>query len=494
VWVGRDKVLESLRVPLGQLPAGLMIPALSSRARGGGSFEVEMRTPGSKSLGNRALLLAALAEGTSELRGMPLDADDPRTMTRAVEALGAKVERLSEGVVRVTGVGGTWRVGPEGVAIDVGNAGTVARFLAASALLADGPVTLDGTARMRERPIGQLAEMVASLGAKIEYLGRPGCVPMRITPPVAGVKVPPILDVWTTQSSQFVSALLQVAPWLDVPMTMRLHGSITSASYVAMTLGLLGKLGATVQYSDNMRVMRISAPRDGQPRTKGNGPGLRGFEYEVEPDASGATYFWGAAAMVPGAMCRIVGIGEDSLQGDARFPGLLERMGARVVRRTPTRGSMPADSDGVERFIECHGPAALKPVLADMSEMPDAVMTLAVVASMAQGVSILRGVRTLRVKESDRIAALTRELAKVGVKIDSPVSGDDDVLTITPPAGGMRTDVGAEPIEFETYDDHRMAMSLALIGLRRPGVLIKNPACVQKTYPEFWRHFAGLYA
>lgn len=488
-------MLSSLSVPLGEMPAGLVVPALSSRAGGTtGGFEVEMRTPGSKSLGNRALLLAALAEGESVLRGMPLDADDPKVMTRAVEALGAKVERLGEGVVRVTGVGGRWRVPPEGVKVDVGGAGTVARFLTASALLATGPVTIDGSARMRERPIGQLVEMVARLGAKVEYLGRLGCVPIRIRPPADGVKLPPIIDIWTAQSSQFVSSLLQIAPWLDVPMTIRLHGAITSASYVAMTLGLLGKLGATVQYSDNMRVMRISAPRNGEERSAEMGHGIRGFEYEVEPDASGATYFWGAAAMVPGAMCRIVGIGEDSLQGDALFAGLLERMGAKVVRRTPMRGSLPPDKDGVERFIECRGTATLKPILADMSDMPDAVMTLAVVASLANGASILRGVRTLRVKESDRIAALTRELAKVGVKIDSPVSGDDDVLTITPPAGGMRTDEGVEPVEFETYDDHRMAMSLALIGLRRPGVVIKNPTCVGKTYPEFWRHLGGLYA
>lgn len=488
-------MLESLCVPLGQLPAGLAIPALLPRADGGsGGFEVEMHTPGSKSLGNRALLLAALAEGTSVLRGMPLDADDPKIMTRVVESLGAKVERLGEGVARVTGVAGRWKVPPEGITIDVGNAGTVARFMAAAALLSTGPITIDGTPRMRERPIGQLAEMIVNLGAKVEFLGRPGCVPMRITPPVGGVKVPAIIDVWTTQSSQFVSALLQLAPWLETPMTIRLHGAITSASYVAMTLGLLAKLGATVQYSDNMRIMRISSPRAGEPRTASAGRGIRGFEYEVEPDASGATYFWGAAALIPGAMCRIVGIGEDSLQGDALFPGLLERMGARVVRRTPMRGSAPPDRDGVERFIEVQGPPSLRPILADMSDMPDAVMTLAVVASLANGSSILRGVRTLRVKESDRIAALTRELAKVGVKVDSPVSGDDDVLTITTPPGGMLTHAGVEPVAFDTYEDHRMAMSLALVGLRRPGVTIKNPACVGKTYPEFWRHFAALYS
>jgi 3-phosphoshikimate 1-carboxyvinyltransferase len=482
-------VQPSLGVPLGQMPADLLIPALSSR-----SFDIEMRTPGSKSLANRALLLAALAEGESVLRSMPMDADDPRIMQRAVEALGAKVERLGDGVVRVFGVGGKWRVPETGVTIDVGNAGTVARFIAASALLASGPVTIDGSPRMRERPMGQLLEMVASLGAKVEFLGRQGCVPVRITPPKDGVKLPPIIDLWTTQSSQFVSALLQIAPWLKVPMTVRLHGAITSGSYVAMTLGLLGKLGATVQYSDNMRVMRIASPKAGEARASSVFPGIRGSEYDVEPDASGATYFWGAAAMVPGSMCRVVGIGEDSLQGDSLFPGLLERMGAKVVRRTPMRGGSQPDSDGVTRFIECHGPATLKPVLADMSDMPDAVMTLAVVASLANGASILRGVRTLRVKESDRIAALTRELAKVGVKIDNPVSGDDDVLTINPPPGGIATHQGVEPVTFETYDDHRMAMSLALIGLRRPGVTIRNPACVGKTYPDFWKHLAALYA
>ena len=180
-----------------------------------------------------------------------------------------------------------------------------------------------------------------------------------------------------------------------------------------------------------------------------------------------------------------MGLDDDSLQGDTDFPILLRRMGAGVNERRAV-GAEPAS-------IEVTGPALLKPILADMSDMPDAAMTLAAVACFAQGTSILRGLSTLRVKETDRIAAVSNELSKIGVKIETSAAGDPDALTITPPAGGVDCSVGASRVEFDTYDDHRMAMSLALIGLRRPNVWIKNPKCVAKTYPDFWRDFAALY-
>ena len=199
----------------------------------------------------------------------------------------------------------------------------------------------------------------------------------------------------------------------------------------------------------------------------------------VEPDASGATYFWGAGAMLPGASVSVSGLSGDALQGDSGFPELLSRMGASVAVR--------------EGLVTVRGPERLAPVLADMSDMPDAAMTAAVCAAFADGTTILRGVRTLRDKECDRIAALESELGKIGVVVESDVRGDPDVLTITPPTGGVDCAAGVAPVEFETFDDHRMAMSLALVGLRRPGVLIRDPGCVAKTYPGYFADLASLY-
>jgi 3-phosphoshikimate 1-carboxyvinyltransferase len=294
-----------------------------------------------------------------------------------------------------------------------------------------------------------------------------------------------VIEIPTTQSSQFVSGLLLAAPWLRGGLTLKMVGRITSKSYVAMTLGLLHRLGATVKTSEDLRVIRVG-PREQQYEQS---LGIAPFVYAVEPDASGATYFWAAAALLPGATCLVRGLDSESLQGDAQFPDLLARMGV-IVRSTTTPG------------VSCTGPDRLAPILADMSEMPDAAMTLAVVASFArtdgmgvgaEATSVLRGLRTLRVKETDRIAALQNELAKIGVRVETSVAGDDDVISITPPNGGVDCSPDCPPVAFETYDDHRMAMSLALVGLRRPNVSIKDPGCVAKTYPTFWRDLAKLY-
>jgi 3-phosphoshikimate 1-carboxyvinyltransferase len=206
------------------------------------------------------------------------------------------------------------------------------------------------------------------------------------------------------------------------------------------------------------------------------------FEYDVEPDAGSATYFWAAAALVPGAVARAEGIEEGSLQGDAEFPRVLARMGATLV-----------DGEGEGGGLGVRGPASLAPVMADMADMPDAAITLAVVAAFAAGPSVIRGLRTLRVKESDRIAALQTELAKMGVRVETDVRGDKDAITVTPPVRGIEAGPDATPVEFDTYDDHRMAMGLSLVGLRRPNVAVRNPRCVSKTYPGFWRDLARLY-
>lgn len=208
--------------------------------------------------------------------------------------------------------------------------------------------------------------------------------------------------------------------------------------------------------------------------------GIRPFSYEVEPDASGATYFWAAAAMIPGASCTVLGLDDASLQGDAAFPNLLRDMGADVRRATNPAG------------LRVTGPSRLAPITCDMADMPDAAMSLASVAAFAPGPTTIRGLGTLRVKETDRIAAMQAELAKVGVTVRQ-AGPDPDAITVTPPSGGLDCSPSAPRVEFDTYDDHRMAMSLALIGLRRPNVFIRDPRCVAKTYPTFWRDLDSLY-
>lgn len=448
--------------PLDELPDPLPIPAVT------GAFDAAVRPPGSKSLTNRALLLASLAAGESTLRSALVDADDAEAMIGAVTRLGAAVSRDGD-TLRVVGVGGRWRPRPpaDEVRLDARDSGTAARFLAASSLLSPVPIVIDGSDRLRQRPIGELADALGRCGARAEFLGRPGCPPIRLTPPAALPRAA-ALTLPTTLSSQVISALLLVGPWLPGGLTLTLEGEVTSRSYVAMTTGLLDRLGATVRTTRDLGVVRVGPPGVAEP--------FAPFDYAVEPDASGATYFWAAAAIVPQASCRVRGIGTHSLQGDAAFPGLLERMGVEVRR------------DESEPAISCRGPAALMPVLADVGEAPDAAMTLAAVAAFANGTSVIRGLRTLRLKESDRIEAMRAELAKVGVRVD--VRGDSDAVTITPPDGGVAAQ--GTPLVFDTHDDHRMAMSLALIGLRRRGVSIADPRCVSKTYPRFWSDLACL--
>lgn len=450
-----------LTLPLDRLPDPLPIPRPVRTP-----LRASIRPPGSKSLTNRALLLAALARGESRLLRPLVDADDARRMLAALVALGATIREEADQII-VQGVDGRWRPPPAGLTLDLNNAGTATRFLTAAAILSPSPITIDGNARMRQRPIGELIASLRVLGVEADHLGAPDCPPVRLIPPERFLKSP-TLDIPTTLSSQFVSALLLVAPWIPGGLTVRLHGEITSASYVQMTLGLLDRLGASVRASEDLRVIRVGSAA---------GDGIPAFTYDVEPDASGATYFWAAAMLFPGSTIEVPGLDDTSLQGDARFPDLLERMGATIAR-TPTS-------------ISVRGPASLAPIDADLSLMPDTAMTLAAVACFATGPSILRGLRTLRVKETDRIEAMRTELAKVGVRVTSDIPGDPHAIRITPPATGLDAPT-ASRVEFDTYDDHRMAMSLALIALRRPSTFIRDPRCVAKTYATFWRDLAAL--
>ncbi len=472
------RLLEQLRAPLDALPAVMAVPAIPALpVRSGPASVLDLKPPGSKSLTNRALLLAGLAPGYCRLTNALTDADDAQRMIGALRQLGVDVRPGKGGAreVEVWGTAGRLRVAEAGVTLNLNNAGTATRFLAAAAVLATGPVTIDGNERMRQRPIAELGEALVQLGCVVEYVGggAPGCPPVRITPPAA-LPSGATVKLGTTASSQFVSALLLAGVFLPEGLTIRIDGEVTSPSYIRMTLWLLARLGAMVQQSDDLTVLRVrGVGRDGR--------GLASFTYDVEPDASGATPFWGAAAILPGFTCRVLGLSNLSLQGDAKFPSLLARMGAQTQHEAADAG-----------FIGVTGPAMLEPILADMTELPDAAMALAAVACFAEGTSILRGLRTLRVKETDRIEAVRKELTKVGVVVENPVKGDDGALTVTPPVGGIDCSAGVARVEFETYDDHRMAMSLALIALRRPNTFIKNPRCVEKTYPSFWADMATL--
>lgn len=456
-----DDFARLLERPLDKLPDPLPLRPIPDGER----FRLRVQPPGSKSITNRALLLAALADGESTLDGALLDADDTQVMAEALRTLGVRFKIEAGGQrVRVKGVGGRWRVGPQGATLALDNAGTATRFLAASAMLADGPITIDGSARMRQRPIGELADALRALGATVEFLGEPGCPPLRITPPAelprrAEITLP------TVASGQFVSALLMLGPWLPRGISVRIDGEPTSAPYILMTLRLLDRLGAQgVEVSGDARILRVGAGA------------LSEFHHDIEPDASGATYFWGAAALVRGAQMVVPGLSMDSMQGDVRFARILGQMHAGLDER---------------RFqIGVSGTGPIFGVDVDLSDMPDAAMTLAAVACAARSPSTIRGLRTLRVKESDRLEALRAELTKIGASVHI----EGDALRIVPPLPRQLSDPEAPAVQFETYKDHRMAMALALIGLVRANVFIKDPACVAKTYPGFWADWAALYA
>lgn len=446
------ELARSLGRPPAELPAELELVPLP------GPFEVEVRPPGSKSVTNRALLLAALASGESTLTGALLEADDARVMIEALRALGATIDIADEetGTVRVVGRSGRLRGNRT---LNLNNAGTATRFLTAAAILADGPVVIDGNEAMRGRPIGELAGLLRELGARVEELGEPGRVPLRVHP-IERASGRAELRIGRTASSQFVSALLMIGPLLPGGLTMRFVEAPTSESYIEMTLAMMRQwLGRGIEGGPREgAVVEMAALAPG---------GYRGRAYAIEPDASGAVPFWAGGALIEGSRCRVPIDPAASLQADARCAAIFAGM-----RR----------SDGVLRGGEF-----------DFSDTPDAAMALAALACFAEGRTTIRGLRTLRVKETDRLEALRLELSKLGAAVEvfgytDGTGAPDEGLRIIPPSP-----MPTGRVIFETYDDHRMAMALAIVGLRRPGVVIRDPACVAKTYPSFWRDWAALY-
>jgi 3-phosphoshikimate 1-carboxyvinyltransferase len=449
-------VREVLMLPLEQLPDPLPLCPIP------GPFFAEVSPPGSKSLTNRLLTLAALADGESIIRKPLSDAQDVRVMMKGLAQLGADVllreDDHNNTYIRVIGVGGS-PIGNVRLALE--NSGTSMRFLTAVAALADGPIMLDGSDRMRQRPIDELTSSLRALQVRVEDLAKYGFPPIR----VHGVPKTTLkggrVTISSPASSQFISALLMIAPWTSEGIDLSITGEVTSAAYVQMTVGLMQQLGAEIEHAPDLSRIHVSP----QP--------IAPFEITVEPDASGATYFWAASAICPESICRIPSISPVSWQGDVRFVNTLGAMGAIP--------EIMDDAIMVEAPLE---EDPLRGVGVDCSNMPDAAMTLAVASVFAQGPTVITGLRTLRDKECDRIEATRIELEKIGATVEASATA----LRITPPQ--TWTD---EPVEFDTYDDHRMAMALSLIGLRRPNVFIKNPACVAKTYPAYWKDLARLY-
>jgi 3-phosphoshikimate 1-carboxyvinyltransferase len=416
-------------------------------------FSASFAPPGSKSLTNRALVLAALGDGTSTLSNILL-ADDTHVMLDNLSRLGFHLEiDRDERIVHVHG--GAGEIPSAGTELFCGNSGTTIRFLTALCTLATGAksFTLDGIARMRQRPIAPLIDMLKNLGGRVEFLMEPGYPPVRV---LADGLPGGVTRYGSETSSQYLSAVLMVGPYTRNELNVHLEGRQTSWPYVAMTMRLMDTFGVTPEL--------IRDPDSGEPKQIIIPPGkYAGTEYVIEPDASNAGYFLAAAAIHPGSKLTIEGLGRQSLQGDVGFADLLHRMGADLVFGRD--------------FVTVMGTDRLEGIEANLLDMPDTAQTLAVVALFARGTTVIRGLHTLRVKETDRLRALATELARLGADVDV----QDDALTIDPPE-----DARLKPAAIDTYDDHRMAMSFALAGTRSPGVRINDPECVNKTYPQFF--------
>jgi 3-phosphoshikimate 1-carboxyvinyltransferase len=416
--------------------------------------------PGSKSISNRILLLAALADGVTRIRGL-LASDDVTRMLEALEVLGVAIVKTDTNDYRVEGIGAQFPLSfPVNEAnLFLGNAGTVFRPLTAVLALAQGCYRLSGVPRMHERPIGDLVDALRQLGADITYLGEEGFPPLQIKPADIHANA---ITVKGNVSSQFLTGLLMALPLAgsieDRILTITVVGELISQPYIELTIALMGRFGVRVEHEE----WRRFTLRSGQSYRS---PG----DIFVEGDASSASYFLAAGAIGTGPV-RVEGLGLDSLQGDVRFAEALEKMGARI--------SLGAN------WIETRGPEAgyLRAIDLDCNHIPDAAMTLAVTALFADGTTTLRNVASWRVKETDRLAAMAKELRKLGAAVEE----GPDFLRITPPIASLLANAA-----IDTYDDHRMAMCFSLASFGVP-VRINDPECVTKTFPDYFQKFAGI--
>ena len=414
-------------------------------------IDATIEVPGSKSLTQRALIAAALADGDSRLVG-PLASEDTRYTAAALQQMDIEVEELETGWL-VRGRGGIIR--PPAHEIFLGNNGTATRFLTSVAALGNGRFMINGDRRMHERPIQPLLEALAGWGVDIQSVRHTGCPPLEIMARglAGGTTILP-----EGKSSQYLSSLLLVAPYSRQAAELRVEGEVLSKPYVAMTMAVMAAFG--VEVTANEAYSRFVIP-----------PGVyRAREYRIEGDASSASYFWAAAA-VTGGRVTVANVPSPSLQGDAAFVSLLEKMGCRVEH----------GAGGVT----VHGPAQLRGIEVDMGDTPDVVPTLAVVAARARGRTVIRNIAHLRIKECDRLHVMAVELARLGARVREL----DDTLIVE----GTGSD--APPLrgaEIETYNDHRIAMSFAVAGLFVPGIRIKGEECVAKSFPDFWQRFGWL--
>ena len=406
-----------------------------------GPLDLTVRPPGSKSLTNRSLVCAALADGISTLTGA-LESEDTGVMIDGLRRLGVDVHASNPHTeLTVHGCGG--RIPAESADLFVANSGTTMRFLTGLASLGHGTFRLDGVPRMRERPIQDLIDTLQQLGVDIVSEQQNDCPPVLLrSSGLPGGRA----TIRGGASSQFLSAVLMSAPYANRPVVLATRGPLVSQPYVRMTLDVMSAFGVDVE-EDSLQQFRIP-----------NSSVYKAQDYEIEPDASAASYFWAAAAIAGGRVA-VDGINRNSRQGDVAFCDCLAQMGCDV-RYEPNRVVVTA------------GP--LKGIDVDMNAISDTVMTLAAVSLFAEGPTSIHGVEHIRHKETDRIHALACELQKLGAQVNER----NDGLTITP--------APIRPAALDTYQDHRMAMSLALVGLRVAGVVIKDPNCTQKTYPRFF--------
>jgi 3-phosphoshikimate 1-carboxyvinyltransferase len=401
--------------------------------------DVTIRVPGSKSVTNRALIVAALADGTSRIRN-PLFADDSYWLMDALVRLGIDVSADGgRAEVRVNGQSGV--IDASNVDLFVGNAGTVARFLPPVLALGRGPYTVDGVPRMRERPVADLVDAMRQLGAAVEYAGKQGRFPLSIKGGgIPGGRV----CVSGSKSSQFISGLLMAAPYAAHQVTLLAEGR-KEWPYVGITVAMMRDFGV---YVDEARHRFAVAPAL-----------YRARDYEVEPDASGASYFMAAAA-VTGGRVRIPNLGSASPQGDLRFAGVLHEMGCRV--------ELAPD------FVEVEGPDRLQGAEVDMNAFSDTMITLSAIAPFATDPTTIKNIAHTRLQETDRLSAVATELGRLGIKTQTTSSS----IRIIP--GAIRPGV------VETYGDHRIAMAFAVTGLAAPGIRIRDPGCVSKTFPGYF--------
>lgn len=427
------------------------------RARG------TVRLPGSKSISNRILLLAALAQGETTVHDL-LDSDDTRVMLRALRKLGVDCTEDGGGTLRVRGAGGVFPV--KEAELSLGNAGTAFRPLTAVLALCGGEYRLSGVKRMQERPIGDLVDALRGIGAKIDYAGKKGFPPLAIHP--ATVRAAGKVSVRGDVSSQFLTGLLMALPLTRARIAVAVEGELISKPYVEITLNMMGRFG-------------VEAGRSGWSEfTLAAGKGYTSpGDIHVEGDASSASYFLAAGAISGaggGGPVRVEGVGRASIQGDVRFAEALERMGAKIA--------MGENWIEAGATLETARRGKLKAIEADFNHIPDAAMTAAVAALFADGTSMLRNIGSWRVKETDRIAAMATELRKLGAQVEE----GNDYLRITPP----RPSTLPPRVTIDTYDDHRMAMCFSLAALAGVKVRINDPGCVAKTFPGYFEALASI--